>query len=203
MDSRCWRLVLEAASRWRVPALPFHPGLCLSSRMAWRIHESVVRGELDNRTPGTVTGRLWLAGRGAPVQLKLRGNAHRDLAGCLLTFEHTQPETLQPNSLAVIQEGVVGDLTASRKCKVPTVPLEQVKEYYARREPLPFRWANVVYLEWFSERNGRVVLESADFTLHIAEHAWMMSPEEEADQQRANAAAMRDFMRRMIGGLAE
>lgn len=168
--------------------------------MAWRIHESVVRGVIDNRIPGLVTGKLWLAGRGVPVQVRLRGNALRDLAGCELTFEHNSPEKLQPNSLAVIQEGVVGDMTASHKCKVTEVPMDQVKEYYARREPLPYRWANVLYLEWFSERNGRVLLESPDFTLHVSDHAWEHSPEDEVEQRRANAAALRDFMRRIIGG---
>jgi hypothetical protein len=160
----------------------------------------VVRGVLDNRAPGLVTGKLWLAGRGAPVQLKLRGNAWRDLAGCLLSFEHVHPESLQPTSLGVIQDGVVGDLTASRKCKMPTIPMDAVKDYYARREPIPFKWANVLYLEWFSERNGRVVLETGDCTLHISEHSWTMTAEEEAEQQKANAAALRDFMRRLIGG---
>jgi hypothetical protein len=172
----------------------------LTPVVAWRIHESVVRGVVDNRVLGQVTGKLWLAGRGAPVQLKLRGNAWRDLAGCLLSFEHTQPQSLQPTSLGVIQEGVVGDLTASRKCKMPTIPMDAVKDYYARHEPIPFQWANVLYLEWFSERNGRVVLETSDFTLHISEHVWTMSPHGEAEQQKANAAALRDFMRRLIGG---
>jgi hypothetical protein len=35
--------------------------------MAWRIEQSVVRGEIDNRVRGRVTGRLWLAGRPEPV----------------------------------------------------------------------------------------------------------------------------------------
>ena len=30
--------------------------------MAWRIHEQILRGEIDNRTRGRVTGRVWLAG---------------------------------------------------------------------------------------------------------------------------------------------
>ena len=30
--------------------------------MAWRIAESVVRGEIDNRRKGCVTGRIWLVG---------------------------------------------------------------------------------------------------------------------------------------------
>ena len=58
--------------------------------MAWRIDESVVRGEIDNRVKGVVRGRLWLKGVEEPVQLQLSGNAHRDLAGCLLTFKNSK-----------------------------------------------------------------------------------------------------------------
>ena len=31
--------------------------------MAWRIEEQVLRGEIDNRTPGRVIGKIWLFGR--------------------------------------------------------------------------------------------------------------------------------------------
>jgi len=31
--------------------------------MAWRIADNVIRGELDNQTPGLVQGKIWLAGR--------------------------------------------------------------------------------------------------------------------------------------------
>ena len=174
--------------------------MALRCAVAWRIHESVVRGVIDNRVPGVVTGQLWLAGRAVPVQIKLRGNGWRDLAGSEIVFEHTAPQTLQPNSLAVIQEGVVGDLTVSRRTKLTSVPLSEVKEYYARREPLPCQWANVLYLEWFSERNGHVVLESTDFTVRISEPHWALSEAEEQEQRRMNAQALKDFMRRMIQG---
>jgi hypothetical protein len=63
--------------------------------VACRIHEAVVRGVIDNRVPGIVTGQLWLAGRAVPIQVRLRGNGWRDLAGCEITFEHNAPETLK------------------------------------------------------------------------------------------------------------
>src|SRR5438309_6045074 len=43
--------------------------------MAFRIHDSVVRGEIDNRVMGTVSGKIWVEGRAEPVVLKLKGNA--------------------------------------------------------------------------------------------------------------------------------
>ena len=55
-------------------------------RMAFRIHDSVVRGEIDNRVKGIVRGKIWVEGRAEPVVLELKGNAWPDLAGCLLTF---------------------------------------------------------------------------------------------------------------------
>jgi hypothetical protein len=30
--------------------------------MAWRLNKAVVRGEIDNRTKGVVTGKIWLIG---------------------------------------------------------------------------------------------------------------------------------------------
>ena len=48
--------------------------------MAWRIQDSVIRGEIDNRTKGIVRGRLWLHGIVEPIVLELTGNAHADLA---------------------------------------------------------------------------------------------------------------------------
>ena len=46
-----------------------------------------------------------------------------------------------------------------------------------------------VYLEWYSRANGRVVIESADYTVSISPHTWRMTPEEEADQQQRNQKA--------------
>ena len=35
--------------------------------MAFRIHDSVVRGEIDNRVKGMVRGKIWVEGRAEPV----------------------------------------------------------------------------------------------------------------------------------------
>lgn len=40
--------------------------------MAFRIHDSVVRGEVDNRAKGIVRGKIWVEGRAEPVVLELR-----------------------------------------------------------------------------------------------------------------------------------
>ena len=41
--------------------------------MAWRIHDSVKRGEIDNRERGLVRGKIWLDGLVEPVVLDLQG----------------------------------------------------------------------------------------------------------------------------------
>src|SRR2546426_8791755 len=104
--------------------------------MAFRIHDSVVRGELDNRVKGIVGGKIWLEGRKDPVILELRGNAWPDLAGCLLTFSNPQKRVPHAHldSLNSIQRGGIGDLTASRKVRVFDVPIEQALKMIDRNE---------------------------------------------------------------------
>ena len=43
--------------------------------MVWRIQDSVIRGEIDNRMKGRVRGKLWLDGLDKPVKLEIEGNA--------------------------------------------------------------------------------------------------------------------------------
>ena len=166
--------------------------------MAWRIEENVVRGEIDNRTPGQVDGKVWLAGREGPMILRLTGNCHKDLAGCSLTFANPAPKADPEMTLASNQKGVVGDMTAARKVRV----IENF-DYLAmkRGQKFPEHIANCLYLEWFSEANGRVVIESTDYEITLSEPLWRLSAEEELQQHQANADAMHSFMERAAGAL--
>lgn len=171
--------------------------------MAFRIHESVVRGEIDNREKGFVRGRIWVHGRTEPVVLELRGNAHPDLAGCLLTFTNPFPTTAHPglDSLHPDQRGSIGDLTASRKVRAFDVPLTEALEMIHQGEKPPEHLANCLYLEWYSERNGRVVIESADYRLEISPPAWRLSPEEEKQRAEQAAAGFDDFLGKVSAAL--
>jgi hypothetical protein len=170
--------------------------------MAWRIDENLLRGEIDNRTRGRVTGRLWFVGRAQPVELDLEGNAWRDLAGRRLMFINPEPKPGLDASFATRQHGAAGDITASRKVKVPDIPLDQIGEYYAARKPFPWHWGNSLYLEWFSTANGRVVIESASYQLTISpDSTWDMTPAEEETQRAANGAALGNFMERLAGAV--
>ncbi len=164
--------------------------------MAWRIEEQVVHGEIDNRTRGRVTGKIWLAGRDEPVELELTGNPWRDLAGHLLKFTNPAPKPGNDSGLTSRQSGTAGDITASRKVKVPECSMEELMEFYQAKQPFPWHWANSLYLEWYSETNGRVVIESATYQLELdAEPAWAMTDEDEALSQAASQEAMAGFMR--------
>src|SRR6266566_4030554 len=167
--------------------------------MAWRIHDSVQRGEIDNRERGVVRGKIWLHGLKEPVILELKGNACPDLAGCLLTFEN--PERTVPMRtdarMEPLQRGTIGDLTASRKVRVFDLPIEEAYERLKEKLPVPEHLANCLYLEWFSEANGRVVIESADFKLTISPPAWRLSSEEEQQRQHEAAKGFTGFLWRL------
>ena len=173
--------------------------------MAFRIHDSVVRGEIDNRVKGIVRGKIWVEGRAAPVVLKLEGNAWPDLAGCLLTFTNQQKRVPHAHldSLEPVQRGSIGDLTASRKVRVFDLPLEEALAMIRRKEKPPEHMANCLYLEWYSVANGRVVIESADYKLTISAPEWRMTPEE--DEQRASqaAAGMEGFMKQLTEAIEQ
>jgi len=163
--------------------------------MAWRIDEQVVRGEIDNRARGRVLGRIWLSGRAEPIELDLAGDCWRDLAGRRLEFANPEPRALDRDGLTSEQKGMVGDITASRKVKVPDIPPDEIGDYALAKKPFPWHWGNALYLEWFSRSNGRVVIESANYELKIVgEPQWEMSPDEEKRQRLANEQAMDGFM---------
>lgn len=171
--------------------------------MAWRIHENVVRGEIDNRCRGMVRGRIWFEGLSQPVRLLLRGNAAPDLAGCLLKFENpgTKIPVRKDAIMAPVQHGTVGDLTASRKVRVLEMP---VREAYNRKKqglPVPEHMANCLYIEWYSEQNGRVVLESSDYQLTISPPLWRLSQDEERDRQNLSAACFETFLQKLSDAL--
>jgi hypothetical protein len=152
--------------------------------MAWRLHEHVLRGRIDNRTRGRVTGEIWLAGIDQPLVLELTGDCAPDLAGCELSFENPDAIPMATKPPAPQQRGPTGDITAARKVRVFDVPTDEAIAMSRRDETPPEHMANAVYLEWFSERSGRVVIESADYRLQISEPAWRYTKEEIAERDR-------------------
>jgi len=163
--------------------------------MAWRLRSSVVRGEIDNRVKGKITGKIWLAGRDEPVVLRLEGNGYRDVAGCLFAFVNLVPQVGDERTdLLPEQVGDIGDYTASRKVRAFDIPVDEALAMIRRGEKPPEHMANGLYLEWFSEHNGRVVIESHDYETKIVDTAWLLDEQEEAEQLDKNAKSMAGFM---------
>lgn len=154
--------------------------------MGWQLGRSVVRGEIDSRTRDQVTGRIWLLDRQFPIELTLKGNPLRDLAGCLLAFENPTPEPEENEGLSPIQMGKTGDITASQKTRIFDLSPQQVRELRQRGEPVACRVGNLLSIEWYSNANGRVTVESTDFHIRISSFSWRMSVEEEKEQRRRN-----------------
>jgi hypothetical protein len=162
--------------------------------MAWRIAKYIAKGELDNRQQGLVTGTLWLAGRADPVRLELRGNCLRDLAGRLVRFENPSAQPMESFVLDALHVGFTGDMTASRRVKVINLPSPNDKDPVEPAAEPPARTVNKLFLEWFSETNGRIVIEATDFHLSISPASWTMTADEESHQLAANRDSFRHWL---------
>jgi len=113
--------------------------------MAWRISPYLTEGELDNTQLGKVTGWMRFAGMNETVTLNLEGDFHRDVRGAKIRLTGDASQTQPPadaqaamEGFAVQQVGKVGDITAG-------LP--------------PVDYVNYPYVEWYSEENGRVLIE--------------------------------------------
>ena len=172
--------------------------------MALRLFSEILHGELDNSLPGRTTGIIHLAGWKEPLTLDLVGNPWRDLAGHRVVFKNPSPARESAPGLVPHQTGRVGDITASRKVKVLDCPLEDLRLYHKQNQPVPHHWENSLYLEWFGDANGRVVIEATGFEISIdPEPAWVMTPDDEIAQREANQAAMLDFANALGAAFAE
>jgi len=167
--------------------------------VAWRINETVVRGEIDHRVRGRIKGRIWLIGRTEPIALEFSGDCARDIAGCITRFNNpaAKSNSQERVDLAAEQVGVAGDVTASRKVRVFDVPLEEALRISKFGGRPPEHMGNCFYLEWFSNANGRVVIESTDYKIDISAPSWTLSLAEEEVQAAATQQAMRDWLDRL------
>lgn len=175
--------------------------------MAWRFDKCIINGEIDNTVHGRVTGKLWLLGREEPMILDLVGDAWPDLAGCKLTFVNPNPvpQPQYDDGLSMLQTGSVGDITASMKLKKLLVPEEEwmkaIKE--KRFQEVPWVLSCSLYLEWLSDRNGRVVIQTTDYTLEVSERQWAADEDDQAAQQAINDENMRACMEDLGRALGE
>jgi len=164
--------------------------------MEIRIDNAVIRGWIDNTTPGETRGGVELVGFEQPLQLILRGNCCRDLAGTRLDFVNPKP-IAQPElseHLHHLQRGVVGEMTVSQRVKVPLITGLEFEQYLEHHKEIPFAWHNSIYLEWFSLANGRVFIEATDFQLKLSNHQWELDHKADSIQKIQNEQAVHHFL---------
>lgn len=113
--------------------------------MAWRPNGQFIEGVLDNTVQGKVTGWMRFAGINEKVIFDLKGNFHRDIRGAKVRLRgdeesaNTEEAAKYMEGFARLQKGNAGDMTAG----LP--PADYIK--------------GSGYFEWYSEDNGRVVIE--------------------------------------------
>ena len=168
--------------------------------MAWRPSEWVLEGELDNTQRGWTIGWVQIQGRDEPLKLKLAGNCHPDLAGWKFRIVRIDPipdwaEDLQLDGIATDQSGTIGDVTADQMIKhFECSPKEFVERSYAGNQP-ETTWRKCLYLEWFSHRNGRVVIQSTSLAVErLGERAFELTEEQFVEQAKQNSEEMNYFM---------
>jgi len=112
--------------------------------MAWRPNDQFIEGILDNTVSGKVTGWMRFAGLKDKVMFDLQGNFHRDIRGARVRLRgegesaNYEESAKYMDGFSLIQKGNVGDMTAGRE---------------------PVDYVNYGYFEWYSEDNGRCVIE--------------------------------------------
>jgi hypothetical protein len=164
--------------------------------MAWRFTNLVEGGEIDNTVRGRVAGWIRLTGRAERLPLELRGDCRPDLAGWRFRIVRIDPvppwaEPVNIDGLASEQVGRAGDITADRILRHYDCPVEELLARIAAGEPPPTEWRKTLYLEWYSDRNGRVVIQSTRLRAErIGERAFELTKE---DHRRKDEEATRQL----------
>jgi len=168
--------------------------------MAWRPYANLIDGELNNSTPGKVTGWMRFFRRGMTplrVTLNLVGDFREDIHGRQIRLTNPQPSDenialdrkgTYMEKFAPVQSGVAGDITAGlplgtwseefaqrlmaqnevvwNEISLPAAERAERRKMWAERyrghiaaSDQYFAYVEYPYIEWYSNENGRVVLE--------------------------------------------
>lgn len=151
--------------------------------MAWRPTRYLQEGELDNTILGKVTGWMRFAGIKEKVTFDLEGNFHRDIRGAKIRFKGDDSEddldaVGYMQGFARHQTGRAGDITAG------LAPQDYGVQY--------------PYIEWYSEQNGRVVLELESDQIEI-----ISTPIPACESDPISRGEQNRNMAEFLGGLAQ
>ncbi len=151
--------------------------------MAFRPTEYLICGELDNTVQGKVTGWMRFVGIKGKVTFDLEGNFHRDIRGAKIRLiggaTDNEPDAEgYMQGFAPHQTGKVGDITAG----LP--PADYI--------------SGSVYVEWYSQLNGRVVLELEQDQLQLLSRPIPACESDPISREEQNRN-----MTEFLGGLAQ
>ena len=152
--------------------------------MAWRPTDFLIEGELDNSTNNKVTGWMKFAGMKREAVFDLEGNYHRDIRGAKVRLRgegeiaNGQQAAAYMKDFSTVQKGKVGDMTAG----LPPADYISGSSYY----------------EWYSEDNGRCVIELEQAQTEILTPP-IPAMESDPIDRRQQAENMAEF----LGGIAE
>jgi hypothetical protein len=211
--------------------------------MAWRPYENLIDGELDNRSPGKVTGWMrFFRGGQSPLRVTfdLAGDFHEDIRGKVIRLSNLRSSDRNSSldrggtymrGFASVQRGDVGDITAGLSLGPWTEQLAQklmaqnelhwdevglkglgrkqsrrelAEAYRAHMEAgdLFYPYVDYPYVEWYSETNGRVVLELDPSQVEILDG--IILPAEKAPREMLQDEKRRKkAMTRFLGEMAE
>ena len=114
--------------------------------MALRLGDFILFAEIDNRIRGRVRGTLIINGCQHIITLDLEGNCHNDLAGCTYVFYNASSQKWKGALPQQLQQGSTGDISASRKVKIPDLPLAEFKKNPTASPPKKFSASARVFL---------------------------------------------------------
>jgi hypothetical protein len=178
------------------------------NHMAWRPTSWVIDGELDNTVQGWTIGWIGLEGRAEPLKLKLAGNCHPDLAGWKFRIVRTEPsldrdEPLDYAGIATDQSGTIGDVTADQVLQHYECSTEEFLRLCRAGQRPPTTLRKALYLEWFSHRNGRVVIQSTRLAVErLKERTFELTDEQWTEQAKQNHEEMAFFMHQIGDALS-
>lgn len=145
----------------------------------------LTRGIIDNTRRGCTLLQLQGIDKGELIELALKGDCLRDIAGCRVSWDNQEPTHEVPTKgehpiLQMLrhpsQEPLMGDITLSAR----------------RRDAAPpHHLHNLLSIEFFLGTQYRVLIELTRFRCDISLPQWTMSWEDETAQSFCNAEALR------------
>jgi len=139
--------------------------------MAWRPARFLLEGILDNTLKNKVSGWMRFAGMAEKVIFDLEGDFHRDIQGAKIhirggAVNNSDEAQKYMGDFCQSQIGKVGDMTAG----LPP------GDYLSGR----------VYLEWYSNENGRVVIELEQSQVELLTMPKSVRESESVSRQQQN-----------------